>query len=177
MIKTFKENDEVLYPNEEFVSLSKQDFLILKKLADQNKRKRIRLCAHKNSNDELHEMFIVHSKECYVRPHFHVGKSESLYVIEGSADLIIFNNNKKNKKKVVLSDSLKDGLLFHRQEPGTIHMIIIKTEHFIFHEVTQGPFKRADTIFPLWAPAGNIITDNSFIQKLFLEANIINEKI
>jgi cupin fold WbuC family metalloprotein len=166
MIKTFKENDEVLYSNEEFISVSKNDIHILKKLADKNIRKRVRLCAHKSPNEKLHEMIIVHSKDCYVRPHCHVSKAESIFVIEGEADLIIFNEQGKIKKIVALSNNTKNGIIFHRQHKGTIHMIIIKSDYFVFHEVTEGPFKREDTFFPPWAPEGNNIKDNNFIKNL-----------
>ncbi len=39
----------------------------------------------------LHEMLIVFTRECYVRPHFNNYKPETLYIIEGQAGLIIFN--------------------------------------------------------------------------------------
>ena len=169
MIKTFKENDEVLYPNEDFVCVSKKDLTLLKQLAYKNVRKRVRLCIHKNPNERLQEMFIVHTKECFVRPHYHINKSESLFVIEGTADLIIFNKFGEIKKVVELSCNTNDGFIFHRQDAGTIHMIIIKSDYFIFHEVTEGPFRRTDTIFPQWAPEGNLISDNLFIKNLNYE--------
>jgi|TARA_B110000438_G_C15516086_1_gene522053 hypothetical protein len=45
-------------------------------------------------------------------------------------------------------------------------MIIIKSKHFIFHEVTEGLFKSEDTIFLTWAPEGNSNKDNNFVKSL-----------
>ena len=47
---------------------------------------------HKDIKDNLHEMIIILSKETYIRPHKHLNKAESLHVIEGSADVIFFND-------------------------------------------------------------------------------------
>lgn len=55
MIKFFKESDEVLYALEDFVCLSKNDLLELKKLSNKNKRQRIRFCAHKNTREDLQD--------------------------------------------------------------------------------------------------------------------------
>ena len=80
MIQYIKESDEVLYAIDEIKWFSSQDINELIKLAKNNNNKRVRICAHQNISNNLHEMFIVHLKDCYVRPHFHLKKSESLYV-------------------------------------------------------------------------------------------------
>ena len=95
-------------------------------------------------------MLIVHTRECYVRPHFHIDKPESLHVIEGHADLIIFNQSGKITKVLNLSNNLNTGFVYYRIKENTIHMLIIKSDYFIFHEVTKGPFKRENTKFPSW---------------------------
>jgi hypothetical protein len=37
-------------------------------------------------------------------------------------------------------------------EPLIWHTLIVRSEFLVFHETTNGPFNREDTIFPLWAP-------------------------
>lgn len=32
-------------------------------------------------------------------------------------------------------------------------MLLIRSELFVFHEITEGPFFRESTVFPDWAPA------------------------
>ena len=72
MIKIKKENKEVLYPAEDIPVLYNRDLIYLKKLALLNSNQKVRLCAHKSPRSKLHEMFIVHTRKCYVRPHKHI---------------------------------------------------------------------------------------------------------
>ncbi|GIT35004.1 MAG: hypothetical protein Ct9H300mP4_13230 [Gammaproteobacteria bacterium] len=37
----------------------------------------------------------------------------------------------------------------------TYHMLIVRSEFFVFHEVTSGPFDRSSTVLPDWAPEEN----------------------
>jgi len=55
-IKQF--NDEVLFVEDQIVKVGHRDIEILKERAQRNQRKRVRLCAHKDTNDRLHEMLI-----------------------------------------------------------------------------------------------------------------------
>ena len=34
-------------------------------------------------------------------------------------------------------------------------MLIVRSEFFVFHEVTKGPFDRSSTVQPNWAPEEN----------------------
>src|SRR5687768_8037033 len=86
-------NDEVLIAATPIVTVSPADIEALKALALQNPRKRIRICTHKDTADPLHEMLIVHTRDTYVRPHKHLNKSESFHVIEGTVDVVIFNES------------------------------------------------------------------------------------
>lgn len=88
MIAIRKESAEVLYPEEDVVIVTAADLDELKQLALQNPRRRVRLCAHRSPQDHLHEMFIVHTSNCYVRPHKHLGKAESMTVLEGEVDVV-----------------------------------------------------------------------------------------
>ena len=46
-----------------------------------------------------------------------------------------------------------DDLLYVRLAPGTLHTLCLRTEFFVFHETTRGPFDREETEFASWAPA------------------------
>ena len=74
-----KINDEVLYSDGRFVELNSLDLSFLKAAALKNPRKRIRLCTHKDADAKVHEMFIIHTKDAYVRPHRHMSRVESLF--------------------------------------------------------------------------------------------------
>lgn len=147
-----KINDEVLYAVDQIVKVGRKDIQLLKGRAQGNKRKRIRLCAHKNVKDNLHEMFIVHTKGTYVRPHKHLNKTESLYVIEGSVNIIVFDDE-GNIIKALRMGNYSSGNEFYLRIPGSYyHTMLIKSEFLVFHEITTGPFKKSDTIFPPWSP-------------------------
>ena len=83
IINTKKYNEEVLFAEDRLVKIARQDMNFLMDLAKVNKRRRARICTHGHIDDDVHEMFIVHSKGAYIRPHKHINKSESLHIIDG----------------------------------------------------------------------------------------------
>lgn len=151
MILTRKESDEVLYPKEGIVAVTAQDLGELKKMAMLNPRRRIRLCSHLNLNDEIHEMIIYHPKDTYVRPHKHLGKDESFHLIYGEIDCVIFNNQGDVTKSFSMGDYSSGKIFYYRVPADTFHTQIFKKDTF-FHEVSEGPFNKEDTVIANWAP-------------------------
>ena len=145
MIK--KINNEIFYSNQKLPILSKNLINFLVKRALKNKSQKSRLCTHKNEKDKLHEMFVVHTKRYSVQPHFHLNKSESLFVLHGSANLLIFDKNMKVKKKIQLGTYNSGKTFYYRINKETIHSLEIKSKFLIFHEVTTGPFVRNKPIY------------------------------
>jgi cupin fold WbuC family metalloprotein len=166
MIAINKESDEVLYPQENIVSVNREDMQKLKDLAICNPRQRIRLCAHKEPSDQLHEMFIIHTSECYVRPHKHIGKIESMSILEGEADVVLFHEDGSIKKVLSMGAPNTGKLFYYRLAEPIYHMLLIRTPFLVFHEITQGPFLREKTIFPEWAPEENSPNRNKFVSKI-----------
>ncbi len=165
MISYRKESDEVLYPGSDPL-LSRMDIDELKRLAVLNPRQRIRFCAHTTLSDSLHEMFIVHTKSCYVRPHRHLGKAESISVLEGEVDLVLFNADGSVIKVVDMGPPASGKPFYHRLSTPVYHMLLIRTEFLVFHEITEGPFMRAQTEFPDWAPEENSPESMDFVSQL-----------
>ena len=151
MIETIKESDEVLYPKEGIVTVSAFDLDELKQMARLNPRRRIRLCAHHNANDVIHEMIIYHPRDTYVPPHKHLNKDESFHLISGEIDCIIFNNKGIVTKTFPMAELSSGNTFYYRIPSGTFHTQIFKRDTF-FHEVTKGPFNREDTVIADWAP-------------------------
>jgi len=152
MILTKKESDEVLYPVNEIVSVCSTDLKELKRLALLNSRHRIRLCSHQNPMEKIQEMFIVHTSDCYVRPHKHIGKIESMSILEGEVDVVLFHED-GSIREVINMGTIESGKKFYNRisEP-VYHTLLIRSDFLVFHEITEGPFNREDTIFPDWAP-------------------------
>jgi cupin fold WbuC family metalloprotein len=151
-MKTTKFNEEVLFATDAIVQIDASDIAELKQKAKQNPRKRIRICAHKDTKDYIHEMLIVHEKSCYVRPHKHASKTESFHIIEGKVDIIIFHEDGTIDETISMGDITSGLKFFYRMPPSRYHMLLIHSDVLVFHEITNGPFMPEETIWAPWSP-------------------------
>ncbi len=166
MIVTHKESDEVLYPAEEVVVVEATDLTQLKRLALLNPRQRIRLCAHHSPGDRLHEMFIVHTSDCYVRPHKHLGKAESMAILEGEVDVVLFHDDGTIRQVIRMGDLNSGKLFYYRLSEPIYHTLLIRSQFLVFHEITEGPFLREKTVFPDWAPEERSADQRAFVARI-----------
>lgn len=172
MIKIRIENHEVLYPDQDVVTVSAADLEELKRLALLNPRQRIRLCAHSAPNHPLHEMFIVHTQDCYIPPHKHLGKAESMAIIEGEVDIVLFDEDGSLQQTIQMG-APKTGKIFYQRLPESVyHTLIIRTPFLVFHETTEGPFLRENTVFAEWAPALQGAESKTFIERIDAQLNL-----
>lgn len=149
----FKEmSKEVYYATDNITKLSNIDIDFLKEKMDSNDLDRIRICSHKDINDKLHEMFIVHRKGTYVRPHKHLNKSESAQIIEGSAYLVVFDDKGGITDITRLGDYSSGHKFYYRMNNAFYHTLFITSDYFLFHETTEGPFNKSDSVFAPWSP-------------------------
>ena len=151
-MKTKAESAEVLYSLDRIVTVDAKVLDQLKRDALKNPRKRIRLCAHRTTDDRLHEMIIVHTKETYVRPHRHTGKSESFHVIDGVVDVVVFDDEGGIADVIQMGPFGSGRTFFYRIADPLYHTLLIRSDVLVFHETTTGPFRREDTSFAPWAP-------------------------
>ena len=152
-MKTRKESNEVHYPEDLIVCFTDQDLESLKEGADSNPRKRIRLCSHPSPADALHEMLIVLKKGACILPHRHPNKSESIHCIEGEADLVLFTDEGEITRILSLGQPGPGRIMYCRMNTTAYHALLIRSDFFIFHETTNGPFRNGDTHFAPWCPA------------------------
>ena len=148
-------NKEVLYAVDDVIQVDASDVQELKRKAGRNPRRRIRICAHKDVSENLHEMLIVHEKSCYVRPHKHIDKTESFHIIEGSADVILFDENGRINQSIMMGDYATARNFFYRLPRSRYHTLLIQSDVLVFHEITNGPFRPEDTVWAPWAPGQN----------------------
>lgn len=115
--------------------------------------KRARLCAHRSSEDPLHEMLIVLARGTYIRPHRHFGKSESFHVIEGTCNLVLFDDMGDIQRVISLGTYESGKIFFYRLSEAMYHTVLVTSERFIIHETTNGPLRPHDSEFAVWSPA------------------------
>nr|BAF47164.1 hypothetical protein [Zehria sp. KO68DGA] len=153
MIQYREFNPEVLYTDDPIIKVSQKDIEYLKQRSQKNPRKRIRLCAHPDVNDQLHEMLIIHTRETYVRPHKHINKSESFHIIEGECDVILFNEEGEMTEVISMGTFQSGKRFYYRLSNPYYHTLLIKSDFLVFHETTKGPFNRNETVFAAWSPS------------------------
>lgn len=151
MLGLKKISDEVFYSEEVVSSIGEEEIHFLKRMAGRSKRGRCRICCHPDPSAQLHDMIVVHEKGCYVRPHAHPDKHESLMVIEGNADFMIFDAVGNLDQVIQIGDE-RFAKCFVRTPPMTFHSLVIKSRYLVFHEATTGPFQKNASIFPCWSP-------------------------
>ena len=149
----FKEKSaEVYVADGEIVEAGPREVAFLKSKLASAPRGRVRLCAHRDGSDPLHEMLIALDKRTYIRPHKHLAKSESFHVIEGVVDVVLFSDDGKIARVLALGDPASGRNFFYRLAGPAFHTLIIRSEILIIHETTNGPFRQGDAIFADWAP-------------------------
>ena len=146
-----KENEEVYFTDQSFISLSQEDLDSLIGKAETTSRKRVRLCCHSSHLDFVHEMVIVHPKEAYVRPHKHLKKAESMLILRGEVDYVTFDESGKVSQIISMGDIRSEKIFFQSTRSETFHTLVIKSKWLVFLEITKGPFLKEDTIFPEWS--------------------------
>ena len=143
---------EAYQAEDPLVSLGAEEFDFLKHAITKSSRNRSRICTHKNTNEALHEMFVIYGNETYVRPNKHYGKDESVLVVEGNCDVCFFDDNGKILRKISLSDK-SSGLPYYCRIPKEIfHTVVIHSQKLVLFEATSGPFDPEDTYYANWSP-------------------------
>lgn len=166
-MKWIKQNNAVFGTTSNIVTINNSDVIMLKQNVAASADKRIRICTHQQPEDGLHEMLIVLLKGTYVRPHKHVNKSESFHIIEGLLDVIIFDDTGKIIDIITMGDFSSGKNFFYRLSTALFHTIFLRSDSVTFHETTNGPFQKENTIYPEWAPVSeNKIAVNEFMTML-----------
>ena len=106
----------------------------------------LRVCLHKNSKSNHHDMIILQQKKNFYKPHKHKKKGETYHIIKGSMICVLFKNNGDIKKtcKIFKGDIFRTPINIY-------HTMIPISKFVIYHESKNGPFlKKNDSIFPKW---------------------------
>ena len=147
--------DGVYYANGGVVRVGDAEIRFLEERVADTQRGRIRLCAHSDEADALHEMLILVSERSYIRPHRHRAKSESHHVVRGLADVLFFDNHGGLVSVERYGPPGSGHPFFYRIAEPVWHTLLIRSETFVLHETTNGPLRREDTQLAPWAPDEN----------------------
>lgn len=143
---------EVFFSNERTVRVDHAKIEFLKDHASSSRRKRSRLCTHTNTDDFLHEMFIVKTRDTYVRPHKNLKESKSFHVIEGAMDVVLFDDRGEVSEVIQMGEYGSGRPFYYRlSEPG-YHTLLVRSDVLAFKETINGPFENGDTLYASWAP-------------------------
>jgi cupin fold WbuC family metalloprotein len=152
MKRTRWESPEVAYCEDEVPCLDAADVAALGIKAGDSTRRRARICAHRSRDDGLHEMIIALDRGGYVRPHRHLGRTESFHVISGAATLLLFEEDGTPRARLPVGDVASGRGFFVRLDQPVFHALVVESEQLVFHEVTTGPFDPASSEPAPWAP-------------------------
>jgi cupin fold WbuC family metalloprotein len=147
-----KINDEVYVAEDRIVRIGQEWMTFLKESAVASLRRRARICAHRSNEDRLHEMLIAICADSYIRPHKHLGKSESFHIVEGIVDIVVFDDDGAIREVIALGDATSGRSFFYRLSDSLFHTLLIRSEVLVVHEVTNGPFQRDEAVLAPFAP-------------------------
>ena len=145
-------NEEVFYATDQIVKVGDDDLEFLKLKAEQTPRGRVRVCTHRDLEDKLHEMIVVLRQDAYLRPEKHLVKVESYHIIEGSVDVVIFDEGGDILEVVQMGEHSSGRRFYYRLADPLYHTLLIKSDRLVYHESATGPFKKSDAVFAEWAP-------------------------
>ncbi len=146
------------------VTFGEQEVSFIKEQARIAPLKRAMICAHKTTEDIIHEMLIALSNQTYMPPHKHLNRVESAHVIEGEADLVLFSDTGKIEKVISL-DARNN--FFVRTTGKFFHLLLVKTPFFVIHETLNGPFIPEEIIIAPFAPDKEDINNGlTYIKKI-----------
>ena len=125
-------------------------------VAEVSPRRRMNHNFHSGPADNPHRFLNVLLRGTYIRPHRHLAppKSESFLVLEGMAEVILFDDSGAISDRYQLGAQSPEGRLWGIDiSPGLWHTILARTERVVCYEVKPGPWVAGtDKEFAEWAP-------------------------
>ena len=152
MIDVRQLSQEVFVAKESIIAFGDEESEFVKIAAAKSGRRRARICAHQANDDLLHEMLIAITPGSYIHPHRHLEKSESFHIVEGSVDVIVFNEGGSITNIIELGQYGSGKSFFYRMSESRFHTLHIQSEILVMHEVTNGPFQESMSILAPFAP-------------------------
>jgi len=145
-----------------------------------SKRKRHRYCFHQSPEVDLHDIIICYDSTSYIPPNKHVGRAESLLVIDGEIDFFLFTDNGQVYDYRRLSTYNSSYPFYLRVPPNTWHGLrAVGTKPCIIKETISGPYDSSSLQWASFAPTENDNNNagHSWYDQVYakcLEGNIVS---
>ena len=175
MLKFKAISPEVLIADGDIATIDQDDIEQLKDLVRQAPRQRVRLCAHRDTEDALHEMVIALLATVYFPPHRHLNKSESFHLVDGEMDVILFKDDGSIDRLIPMGVMGSGKTYYYRLSSPRYHILLPRSDFVVFHETTNGPFRREETDYAAWAPGEDAPPEeiSGYLEKLRQEAELL----
>jgi len=120
----------------------------------QSSRGRHRFCFHQNPEVDLHDIIICYDKRSYIPPNKHIGKVESLLVLQGALDFFLFSDSGTVYDYRRLSAEDENCPFFLRVPPNTWHGLrAVGDLPCIVKETISGPYDQSSLQWAPYAPS------------------------
>ena len=102
----------------------------------------------------MHDIIISYDNSTYIAPNKHIGKSETICILEGKIEVFIFNDSGKCITAITLGEK-SSGLPFMlRMPPNTWHGLrCISETPCIMKETISGPYSKESLMWADFAPS------------------------
>ncbi|WP_414500193.1 WbuC family cupin fold metalloprotein [Zymobacter sp. IVIA_12111.31 C1] len=121
--------------------------------ADASPRLRAHERLHEKSQDPVQRIVVGLRRGTYIPPHKHpAGQDWELFqVVDGDIKLLIFNDEGMVKQTLRLGPD--NDTFAVQMPPNTVHSMVCMSDHALFIEVKQGPYREEDAKLVMrWAP-------------------------
>ena len=152
--KFIEKSLEVCTSKNDLLVVTGNDIKQLKKRALESGLNRSRICCHKSDQSIVHEMIIALTQVVTFSPHKHTVSEESIHVIEGEINILIFNDSGDVLETIELGENKTGKACFYRLPRNTWHTVIVKSDIAVVHEVTSGPLDPSKTKYATFPSKG-----------------------
>lgn len=145
-------NEVIEKGSEDIVTFGTADIEELLRIARKSKLNRARYVMHRTNQDAVQEMIIALTHQVYIKPHKHLNKMESFFIIEGNLSIVFFDDAGVKIDVVELDASKNLKPVYYRMNKPMWHTVVVHSDFAVILETTTGPFKKSETEFAEWAP-------------------------
>lgn len=134
-----------------FSRVTSEEIAFIRWLATTDPLHRARINLHQSDESLVHEMIIAMDSRSLAPPHYHIGKSESFHVLQGTLRVGVLDHDGLLLATLELRP---DTSPIYRMNEDLNHFPVAVTDVVVFHETTNGPFRKGESLrLDNWAAA------------------------